>query len=330
MEILFVIAILVVMLVIWYITTVNKLNRTIVKIDEADSGIDVALTKRYDVLVKMMDTVKAYAKHEKETLFEVINLRKGMTLDEKNAVNDKMNSNFDKIRVIAESYPELKSSENYKVLQDSIVEEYKIKHENTPIILNGMPLDKYYRKMDYTIKDNVKIIHVGRFMEQKNHVGLIKAFRVVCDRYPNAILNLFGTGELEEEIKVLVKSLGLVNNVVFNGVSHNIANELTKNDIFCLPSNYEGVPLTLIEAMASAMPIVATNVGGVADMLRNNIDAIITENDIDHISSGIIELVKSEDLRKKMGESALFRSEAFSSKFMCEEYYKLYNKRKDE
>lgn len=122
MEVVIAIIVLIIIFVIWCISTSNKLNRTIVKIEEADSGIDIALTKRYDVLVKMMDTAKAYTKHEKETLFEVINLRQGMTLNEKNDVNNKMNNNFDKIQIIAENYPELKSSENYKVLQQSIVE----------------------------------------------------------------------------------------------------------------------------------------------------------------------------------------------------------------
>jgi len=113
---------IIIICVIWVITTSNKLNRTIVKIEEADSGIEVALTKRYDVLTKMIDVVKSYAKHEKETLFEVINLRKGMTMEEKIDANNKMNSNFERINVLAESYPELKSSENYKTLQQAIVE----------------------------------------------------------------------------------------------------------------------------------------------------------------------------------------------------------------
>lgn len=117
-----IILLLIVVVVIWYISTSNKLNRCIVKIDEADSGIDVALTKRYDVLTKMMDVVKAYAKHEKETLFEVINLRKGMSLEEKNVENAKMTKNLEKINVVAEAYPELKSSENYKTLQQSIID----------------------------------------------------------------------------------------------------------------------------------------------------------------------------------------------------------------
>lgn len=100
----------------------NKLNVLIVKIDEADSGIDVALTKRYDVLTKMVKVVKEYANHEKETLFEVIKLRKGMSLEDKNKVNEQMNRNMEKISVIAESYPELKSNENFKTLQQSILE----------------------------------------------------------------------------------------------------------------------------------------------------------------------------------------------------------------
>ena len=116
------IAVVLFIIVIWIIATSNKLNRTIVKVEEADSGIDVALTKRYDVLTKMMDVVKAYAKHEKDTLFEVINLRKGMSTEEKIAANNKMSSNFEKINVLAEAYPELKSSENYRTLQQSIVE----------------------------------------------------------------------------------------------------------------------------------------------------------------------------------------------------------------
>ena len=76
------IAIIVILFIIaiWYISTSNKLNRAIVKIDESLSGIDVALTKRYDVLTKMIDVVKSYAKHEKDTLFEVINLRVKMSM----------------------------------------------------------------------------------------------------------------------------------------------------------------------------------------------------------------------------------------------------------
>ena len=120
--ILIAVVVIILIFVIWYISTSNKLNRAVVKIDESLSGIDVALTKRYDVLTKMMDVVKAYAKHEKETLFEVINLRKDMTIQEKNEANKAMDENMKKINIVAENYPELKSSENYKTLQQSIAD----------------------------------------------------------------------------------------------------------------------------------------------------------------------------------------------------------------
>ena len=123
LSILIIIIIIVILIIIgWYISTSNKLTRAIVKIDEALSGIDVALTKRYDVLTKMIEVVKSYTKHEKETLFEVINLRKDMSIKEINDANRAMDENIKKINVVAESYPELRSNENYKTLQQSIAD----------------------------------------------------------------------------------------------------------------------------------------------------------------------------------------------------------------
>ena len=126
MTVAIVIAVVILIILIWFVSTSNALNKAVVKIDEANSGIDVALTKRYDVLTKMLDITKGYAKHEKETLFETINLRKDMTIAEKSEVNNKMSEAFGKINVIAEAYPELKSSENFKTLQLSVsdVEEH--------------------------------------------------------------------------------------------------------------------------------------------------------------------------------------------------------------
>lgn len=117
-----IIAVVVAVIILWFIITSNSLNKAVIKIDEADSGIDVALTKRYDVLTKMLDTVKGYAKHEKEVIIETIKLRKGMSMEEKNAANNQMNEAFSKLNVVAENYPDLKASENFSVLQQSIAD----------------------------------------------------------------------------------------------------------------------------------------------------------------------------------------------------------------
>ncbi len=109
-------------LIIVYVSMQNSIRRTEIKIDEASAGIDVALQKRYDVLTKMLDVVKAYTKHEKETILEVINLRKGMNMSEKAEATKKIDEGFSKINVVAEAYPELRSSENYKTLQQAIAD----------------------------------------------------------------------------------------------------------------------------------------------------------------------------------------------------------------
>lgn len=116
------IGIVLLIIIIWCISISNKFNRLGIRIEESTSGIDVALTKRYDVLTKMIEVVKGYTKHEKEVFFKVVELRNNMTIKEKNEVNASMNDDFDKIRVLAEDYPELKASENFRTLQKAIVD----------------------------------------------------------------------------------------------------------------------------------------------------------------------------------------------------------------
>lgn len=109
-------------LLIWYVGTMNKLRAAALKVDEADSGIDVALTKRYDVLTKQLSVVKEYTSHESKTLFETIRLRSGMTVNEKMKAAETMSEVGNQFRLTAEAYPELKSSANYIALQNSITD----------------------------------------------------------------------------------------------------------------------------------------------------------------------------------------------------------------
>lgn len=119
---LLVVLVIVLVILLYIISVSNNIIKASIKVDEASSGIDVALAKRYDVLTKMIEVVKGYAKHEKETLFKVIELRKNMTIQEKNSANHEMSDQLNKINVLAESYPDLKASENFKTLQLAIID----------------------------------------------------------------------------------------------------------------------------------------------------------------------------------------------------------------
>lgn len=119
---LYVIAGIILIILLWYIGTRNKIAQAEVKIDEAKSGIDIALTKRYDILTKMLDVTKGYAKHEAETLKQVVNLRTGMTMSERNKANAQMDEMLHQINILKEDYPDLKASENFKQLQIAILD----------------------------------------------------------------------------------------------------------------------------------------------------------------------------------------------------------------
>lgn len=109
----------------WWINTVNRLRREQVKIDEAASDIDVALTKRFDLLTKEVAVVKGYAKHENETLTNVIGMRRpaaNASMKEKAEFSNQVTKAFDSINVVTEQYPDLKANTNFMSLQNQITE----------------------------------------------------------------------------------------------------------------------------------------------------------------------------------------------------------------
>lgn len=122
MEIVIIIIIAVVILtpVFWWISTSNNFKRKDIKISESLSGIEVALTKRYDMLTKLLDVAKGYKQHETELFAEVIKLRKGMSVSELNQAAAKMDNLASNLNLVAEAYPELRSSDVFMELQKGI------------------------------------------------------------------------------------------------------------------------------------------------------------------------------------------------------------------
>lgn len=118
--ILIIILVVVLLIVIWCISTVNGFKKKEIRVQEGLSGVEVALTKRYDMLTKMLDTAKGYMAHENELFAKVIELRRGMSVEEMNTTAQQMDSLSGKLFAVAEGYPELRSSDVFVELQRSI------------------------------------------------------------------------------------------------------------------------------------------------------------------------------------------------------------------
>ena len=114
--------IVIAVLIIWIIIMYNSLISAKLKVDNAWSQIDVQLQRRFDLIPNFVETVKGYAKHEQETLTNVIELRQGMSVSEKANASKEMDALMGKVNVLVENYPDLKANTTYIELQRSIVD----------------------------------------------------------------------------------------------------------------------------------------------------------------------------------------------------------------
>lgn len=208
-------------------------------------------------------------------------------------------------------------------VQRTIADFYGMEAAKVPVIYNGVDLSRCIPKETYAA-DNMTLVHVGRFNAQKNHEGLLRAFQKIHAQYPNCRLNLLGDGELRETIEKLADELGIAENVHFLGSQSNVYPFLNEADIFLLPSRYEGMPMTIIEAMGTGLPIVATAVGGVPDMLTDHQSGLLVECEPEAVSRAVLELMDDEALREKLGKNAKKDSRRFSAEYMAEEYCRVY------
>ncbi|WP_426350926.1 glycosyltransferase family 1 protein [Alloiococcus sp. CFN-8] len=108
-------------------------------------------------------------------------------------------------------------------------------------------------------QDSLVVGHVGRFAPPKNHSFIIKVFSDISKQKPNARLLLVGEGELKNEIIEMVTDLGIQNKVIFTGVRSDIPELMQAMDVFLFPSNYEGLPVAIIEAQASGLPCIISD-----------------------------------------------------------------------
>lgn len=209
------------------------------------------------------------------------------------------------------------------LIQHSVMKRYALNAKQTPVVYNGINLDSCIIH-HYDVHAPFRFIHIGRFSKQKNHGTIIEAAnRLKASGYSFTINLIGGLGNEEERKReVMDKKLGDV--IIFNGCQSNVYPFLNESDCFILPSFYEGMPITLVEAMGCGMPIIASAVGGIPDMIKNGESGILIEPTVDDLVDAMISVMTNNVLREKIGRNALTTSKHFSSEQMFEGYNKLY------
>ena len=208
---------------------------------------------------------------------------------------------------------------------------YKRYYKNikSTVIYNGIPRievnsDKNLQGFDYNAF-NIGI--VGRLTEVKGHIFLLKALRNLID-LGNIKLNIFGNGQLEEELRDYCNKNGISNIVTFHGFKENIHDYMAVLDLLVMPSLHEGMPYVLLEAMYLRVPVIASDVGGLKEILENNVDAILVPPaDEEKLTNAIGYLYKNPELREQFKKSIYKKvSERFLIGKMTDKYINVYQK----
>lgn len=216
-------------------------------------------------------------------------------------------------------------------VKESIIEEYGVNSKKIREVQNGIDLTRCIKKSSYDLvnEKEVHIVHVGRMIELKNHhlmIDCIEQLNQISDK--TFYLHCFGTGKLLDEIKMHIDASKMNEYVVLEGISNSITKILGGYDIFILPSQQEGMPVSVIEAMGVGMPIIASNVGGIPDVIIHKKNGYLIEPTLKALSAAILNLSNSKEDRERIGKTAIIDSRNYSSKKMTENYIDVYKERK--
>ncbi|MDH7446571.1 glycosyltransferase [Aquimarina sp. 2201CG14-23] len=194
--------------------------------------------------------------------------------------------------------------------------------KNSTVIPNGVDLDKFKRNTKLLKEDTNKpfvFLFLGRLTEPKNPLFLVDLIqRLKAQNYVDFIINVVGDGGLRENLETAIEQNGVTANIKLFGFQKNVSGFLKEANCLIIPSLWEGMPVSIIEAGASKLPVVSTPVGSIPDFLNND-NAYVSE--LDNFHTAMISVLKDYKLALQKGEN-LF--ELVKSKYDIKKIYKLH------
>ena len=205
--------------------------------------------------------------------------------------------------------------------------------ENVPAhkvttIHNGIDINAFSNpRPSRSASPAINIGLVARLVPDKDHLTLLRACKILAEDIPNFRLFLVGDGPLRDGLKAAAVELGIDRNVRFMGFRHDVATLLRSFDIFALSSVTEGLSLTLLEAMASGLPIVATDVGGNSEVVvHGKTGFIVPAQSPEALAEKLLLLSRDGGLRLQMGSAGRKRvEEKFDIRRTVKRYEALYH-----
>lgn len=211
-----------------------------------------------------------------------------------------------------------------RVNQEIACKLYGCGPEEYPYVNNPVETQRYWHEDRGRAEDCV-YINVSRLDKRKNLSLALRAMPEVLRQIPNARLVLVGNGDTFEELQQEAADLGIQDAVVFAGEQKHPEEFLAKADVYVMPSRKEGLPLSVLEAMACGLPVISTDVGGMADIVKDN-GVLIEDNDLQALTREMIRFGLDASLREKCGRASQELVKAFDAKSCARAYSEIYRK----
>jgi glycosyltransferase involved in cell wall biosynthesis len=201
-------------------------------------------------------------------------------------------------------------------------------------IYNGIDYSKYRSISDLDLKKRLDIRtetplvgFVAAFRQQKNHELLMLTAREVLKKNPEVIFLLVGDGETRGKIERMAGELGIERNCRFTGFRNDIPDLISIFNVAVLSSHWEGLPLAVLEYMASSKPVVCTDVSGLSELVEDGVNGFLVKpGDYQEFSDKINTLLNDEELAYKMGKNGFYTvKNNFSEDMMMERIESLYD-----
>ena len=196
-------------------------------------------------------------------------------------------------------------------IKDYLVREVGLRPSRITVISNGVDLRRYTpesrgsRELFGFAGEDRLIGHVARLEPAKDQATLLHAFQTVLAAYPTARLVIIGDGSLRGDLEELARTLGIAKRVDFLGLRRDVADLLPHSECFVLSSLNEGLPLSILEAMACARPVVATAIGAIPSVVRHRITGLtVPPGDPAALAASLMAMLEYPDQARTMGLAA--------------------------
>ncbi len=222
--------------------------------------------------------------------------------------------------------------------EDYLIAQNKFKSEKIEFTHGvGVRTEKFSKMINNTEKkelrqslnlkeDNIVITYVAELMPRKNHYMLLNCIEKLIQENRNIKLLLVGNGKLEENLKKIINEKKLENNVELLGYRLDVPQLMQISDIYVSTSKQEGLPVNIMEAMITGLPIVATNCRGNNDLVENNVNGYVVDIGNEKIfNEKIQQLIDNKELREKFGKEGQKKIEKYKVENVIKELEQIYN-----